>query len=147
METVFPNCTDRVGKILYDGPIHLLNTTIVPPGADGTWTVESVDTSFVDHCISVLAHAGQIDFIASHIGHEATAQVASELLRQKIDVDRTPWNGDGLAFALQMNRRPPEGKILTREEMEEIGYSWRVLFRVEKANLTVREHLETLGTL
>lgn len=130
MDTVFPNCIDRIGKILYDGPIHLLNTTIVPPGADGTWIVEVVDASFVNHCISTLAHAGQMDFIVSHIGHEATAAVASELLRQKIDMDRTPWDGAGLAFALQLHGRPPEGKILSREEMDAVGYSWRVLFRV-----------------
>jgi hypothetical protein len=58
--------------------------------------------------------------------------MASELLEQPIPMDRTPWDGDGVAFAIQLNGRLPEGQILSRPELEALGYSLRVMVRAEE---------------
>lgn len=123
---------DLQEKAFFGGGLHLLNTTIIPPGASGTWVVEDVETEWAKH---VVAHAGHWSmFPNSHIGHQATATIAGELLAVGVEVSRTPWDGRGLGLALQLNGRPEEGKILSREEMEALGYSWRVLYRIDPAD-------------
>jgi hypothetical protein len=125
-----PEINSAVERLLSAGEhVHLLNTTIVPPGADGLWRVVEVDISYIIHILSWLGHSGAWGFLHSHIGHESTAQIASELLRQKVEVDRRPWDGAGIGVAIQLNGRPPEGKILSREEVEAIGYTLRLVFR------------------
>lgn len=125
-----PKCSSQIETLLNRGAaLHFLNTTIIPSGADGAWLVEEVTVPFIRHCLLYLGHAGQVDFAVSHIGHEATAQVASELFGQPLPMDRTPWAGDGLGVAIQLKGRLPEGQILQREELEKIGYAVRVVFR------------------
>lgn len=121
---------NAIERLLGQGAeVHLLNTTIVPPGADGLWRVAEVDITYVVHILSWLGHSGAWGFLHSHIGHESTAQIAAELLRQKVEVDRRPWNGESIGVAIQLNGRPPEGKILSREEVEAVGYTLRLVFR------------------
>lgn len=62
--------------------------------------------------------------VTSAIGHEATAQVASVVLGQAITVNRIAAEmvaGDE-AICIKLRGRAPEGVILTREQMDEIGY-------------------------
>lgn len=131
---------DNQAKALYGGGLHLLNCTIVPPGASGAWIVEDVAAEWAAHLWAHACHGNTS--IEVHVGHEATVQIASELLQAgRIDVDRTPWDGRGLGLALQLNGRPQEGKILDREEMEALGYSWRVLYRIDMSDgLPVDHH-------
>lgn len=128
-----PEIDKAVELLLHRGAeVHLLNTTIVPPGADGLWRVVEVDISYIMHILSWLGHSGAWGFLHSHIGHESTAQIATELLRQRVDVDRRPWDGAGIGTAIQLKGRPEEGKILSREEVEAIGYTLRLVFRAEE---------------
>lgn len=62
----------------------------------------------------------------SHVGHESTARIVSTLLGVDVPFDRAPFAG-GMALCFKLNGRPPEGRILTVEEIEAIGYTWRVL--------------------
>lgn len=125
-----PKCSPQIEILLNQGAaLHFLNTTIIPSGVDGDWIVEEVTVPFIRHCLLYLGHAGQVDFAQSHIGHEATAQVATELFGQPLPMDRTPWKGDGLGVAIQLRGRLPEGQILSREELEKVGYAVRVVFR------------------
>ena len=65
----------------------------------------------------------------SAIGHESTAQIMSALLDYPIKVNRIQAKmepGD-CAYIFKMKGRPPEGKILSCEEIEEIGYEWGYL--------------------
>lgn len=128
-----PRCADEIDAILLNQPwLAFLNTTIIPPGADGVWVVEEATAEYVRRCLSMLAHHGLVDFGRSHIGHESTAAIASELFfpgSAPLLVDRTPWDGKGVGVALQVRGRPQEGKILTRAEVEKLGYTVRVLFR------------------
>ena len=67
----------------------------------------------------------------SAIGHESTAKIISTLLGIECPVNRIQYSqkvGD-FALVFKLNGRPEEGKILTIEEIEKIGYSWGELLR------------------
>ncbi len=58
--------------------IHLLNTTIIPSGLDGTWCVATVDADVAAWLKRLAAGGGDPGIeptlpFASHVGHEATA--------------------------------------------------------------------------
>lgn len=120
-----PRCAKEVAELLESGAhLHVLNTTIVPPGADGTWIVEEVSQEYARRLVQ--ARDG---IVFSHVGHQATADAATEVLGVSVRLDRTPWDGKGLGVALQLKGRLPEGKILNREDLEKMGYTLRVLYR------------------
>ena len=68
----------------------------------------------------------------SAIGHAATAQLVSELLGLSVPWRRIAYRqeigADALVFRL--DRRAPEGVVLTRAEIEEAGYGWTLLTRL-----------------
>jgi len=67
--------------------------------------------------------------IVSAIGHESTADILTELLSTPVKQNRITYRQepDDLAVVFKLNGRPAEGQILTREEIEEIGYSFGFL--------------------
>lgn len=76
----------------------------------------------------VLAGGGFV----SAIGHEATATVLSQLLRQLVPVAHITASlapGDR-AIVLRLKRRQPEGKVLSEEEIQSIGYELGLLIRL-----------------
>ena len=101
--------------------IHLLNTTIIPATAPATFVARG-RTVTVEEARELVG-----DGFVSHIGHESTAQIFSEILGVPVPMDRRPWDASGVGLILQLNGRPPEGRILTREEIESIGYTLRVM--------------------
>lgn len=67
--------------------------------------------------------------VNSAIGHESTAQIMSDLLKIDVPVNRQQYTqliGD-IAIVLKLNGRLPEGKVLSRAELEEIGFSFGVM--------------------
>lgn len=69
----------------------------------------------------------------SAIGHESTAAILTELLGVPVSVNRVAFEqrvGDE-ALVFKLRGRPPEGAILTREQIDEIGYDFGLLFRAE----------------
>lgn len=67
--------------------------------------------------------------VTSAIGHDATAQILSELLGQDVPVNRIQYKqrlGD-VAIVFKLNGRPPEGRILTAEECHAIGFTFGAL--------------------
>lgn len=70
--------------------------------------------------------------IDSAVGHASTAQIMTALLGVEIPVNRQMFvqqpGQDALVFKL--NGRPQEGKILTAEEIEQIGYKFQILKRI-----------------
>jgi Domain of unknown function (DUF1874) len=82
------------------------------------------------------------DGIQSHIGHDATASIMSTLLGIPVPMDRTPLaqqQGQG-AIVLKLGKegqmfRAEEGRIYSVEDMEEIGYSLKLLVRLPDAYL------------
>ncbi len=71
--------------------------------------------------------------VFSVIGHSATAEILTELLEIKVFANRIeysqPINTTALVFKLKS--RIPEGKILSRAEIEEIGYEFGILRRLK----------------
>ena len=69
----------------------------------------------------------------SAIGHESTAQIISELLEIDVPMARisvSPEVGD-MFLCFKLNRRPLEGAILNRVQLEELGYGWCTMHYVE----------------
>jgi len=68
----------------------------------------------------------------SAIGHESTAAFLSDLLGLPISKMRGEFRqrpGER-AVVFQLNDRPPEGRVLDREEIERIGYKFGLLRRL-----------------
>ena len=65
----------------------------------------------------------------SAVGHQATAQILTELLEVEIPQNRIQAKQeDGqMALVFAMNQRIAEGVILNREEIEQIGYTLNLL--------------------
>ena len=74
---------------------------------------------------------GTIDNFNSAVGHQSTAEILSELLGVNVPVNRQnyfqPPNSQALVFKLKT--RAPEGQILSRAEIEKIGYEFGLLSR------------------
>ena len=71
--------------------------------------------------------------IQSAIGHAATAEIMSELLKHTVETNRIEFfqtEGDD-ALIFRLKKRPAEGLILTREEIEEIGYEFGILKKLD----------------
>ena len=73
------------------------------------------------------------DFISA-VGHESTAQLLSELLETEIKpnrifVDMELWDE---ALAIQFLERIQEGKVLSKEELEELYKQGKIVFRLIK---------------
>lgn len=68
----------------------------------------------------------------SAIGHRSTAEILTEILQIKVEVNRMEYRQkvDDIALIFKLRSRPPEGKILTSEEIEEIGYDFGILRRL-----------------
>ena len=69
----------------------------------------------------------------SAIGHESTARMLSELLGVAVMVRRDDYQQQvgEQAIVFKLKRRPPEGAILTAEEIQAVGYEFGLLTRTE----------------
>lgn len=101
----------------------LLNTSIITNPGSYEYKTIGLETAK-----SLLGFA---EGYVSHIGHESTAQIMSELLGIEVPMSRVPFAQEPrqLALVFKLNGRPPEGKILSRDEIESIGYTWGLLLR------------------
>ncbi|RME30644.1 DUF1874 domain-containing protein [Candidatus Parcubacteria bacterium] len=71
--------------------------------------------------------------IVSAIGHASTAEILSELFEypvqvQRVEVEQTPTD---VALVFRLKGRLPEGKVLTRSEIEQIGYEFGRLEKLD----------------
>lgn len=71
--------------------------------------------------------------VRSAVGHPATSEILTELLGVKIEVNRIEYSQEigETALVFKLQKRAPEGKILSRDEIEEIGYGFGILRRLE----------------
>jgi hypothetical protein len=70
--------------------------------------------------------------IESAIGHQSTADLLTMLLRYPVAANRIEFKqgvGD-LALVFKLKGRPPEGKVLSREEIESLGYEFGLIERI-----------------
>lgn len=101
------------------GLIHLLNTAIIPAQA-GDCDIQVYTITLAQCQEMVCGNAWQ-----SHIGHESTARVLSQLLGESIPMSREPWDGSGIGIAFQLTQRLGEGQVLTEEEVRALPYIFR----------------------
>ena len=103
--------------------IGILNTSILTE--DGEYRLKSISTEeareLVENCI-----------LDSAIGHKATANIMSVILGTKIEFNRQLFSQKvgQRCLVFKLNGRPEEGKILSIKEIEDIGYSFKILERL-----------------
>jgi len=105
--------------------LALLNTSILTAAGNYILTDISLDQARQ----LVTDNAGNLD---SAIGHASTAEIMTTLLEADIPVNRQMFSQDigQRALVFKLNGRPEEGKILTTEEIEAIGYKFQLLERL-----------------
>ncbi len=103
--------------------LGLLNTTIAT--CDGVFQVNTIS---LEQAIEIVQEYG--DDIDSAIGHTSTAQIMSTLLGIEIPVNRQQFvqKPGQIALVFKLKGRPEEGKILTVEEIEAIGYEFKTMY-------------------
>jgi hypothetical protein len=101
--------------------IVLLNTSILTAFGSFEYRPASLEE------IKNIVHSA--DEVVSAIGHQSTADILSELLERDVPVNRILYQQQPgeVAAVFKLNGRPEEGKILSREEIEEIGYQFGLL--------------------
>lgn len=69
----------------------------------------------------------------SAIGHKSTAEAISDSFNINIPMNRIDFKQEigQKAIVFKLNKRPPEGSILSRTEIESIGYSFKLMERLE----------------
>lgn len=105
-------------------PVVLFNGTVAT--TNGVYSVKDIEVEKAKEYIN------QYGF-ESAIGHSGAAQVISDLLGKDVQVHRIQYHQaiGQIGIALKLKERPPEGNILNREEMEQIGYSLKIIERHE----------------
>lgn len=102
--------------------VALLNTSILT--TEGEYSLRQVTLEEARK----LVRENELD---SAIGHQSTAEIMTTLLGVEVPVNRQMFAQEvgQLALVFKLNGRPPEGTILSIEEIEKIGYKWQVLER------------------
>jgi hypothetical protein len=108
--------------------LTLLNTSVV--SEYGTYIYEQISLDEARELAREFQQQGKT--VQSAIGHQSTADLLSTLLGFTVSVNRVEFKQslDDIALVFKLKRRPPEGRILTREEIEEFGYEFGLLTRV-----------------
>ena len=106
--------------------LAILNTTIAT--TDGTYEIKSISLDEAKELIN--KNQGNLD---SAVGHQSTADVMTTLLNNEVPMNRQMFlqKPGQVALVFKLNGRPPEGKILTPVEIEEIGYSFKTMTRTK----------------
>ena len=65
----------------------------------------------------------------SAVGHQSTCDILTSLLEVNVPMNRVMYKQDSgdQALIFKLNGRPEEGKILSVEEIKEIGYEFGLL--------------------
>jgi hypothetical protein len=103
--------------------VYLLNTTVIP--CQGLWDVQPCELRYARYLAGMKDHKGD-PYVISAIGHSSTAELLSTLLDAPIAANRLtvqPQEKD-ILLCFKLKQRPPEGRVLTVEELEELGYEF-----------------------
>ena len=93
-----------------------MNTAMMP-NTEGTYVSKKIERHDVDSCL--------VGFdVVSAIGHEGSDVLMSTAIGREVNVNRiTVSLDDGDAIlCFKLRTRPPEGKILTLDELNAIGF-------------------------
>lgn len=113
-------------------PIALLNTAIVT--TTGIYQLEEISLATAKDLVyhSLTDYADNFCGLDSAIGHEATAEIMSKLLSTDIKMNRQEFNQKvgQIAIVFRLNKRPPEGTILSLDQLIGIGFHFQKLTRI-----------------
>lgn len=103
--------------------ITILNTSILT--TTGTFRLDDITLKEAKN----LVHNNDI---LSAVGHKSTADILTTLLEKEIPANRIEYaqNVNEKALVFKLNGRPEEGKILTADEIQEMGYKFQLLTKV-----------------
>lgn len=103
--------------------LAILNTSIVT--ADGDYTIRTVG---LVEARDLVAAATTLD---SAVGHDATADLLTDLLGREIQVNRQLFEQQvgQAALVFKLNGRPAPGVELDLAGLNEVGYTLRLLTR------------------
>ena len=111
-----------------DVTLILLNSSVVT--SYGTFTYQPLSLDEAKALIQDFQKAGKA--IQSAIGHQPTAEFLSVLLNFSVMTNRIEFhqttNDEALIFKLK--QRLPDRQILSRKEMEAVGYEFGLLIKV-----------------
>lgn len=104
--------------------IAVLNGPIVTSFGNYTYFPVPIESA------KILINAAEF---SSFVGHESTAQIVSELLEKPIGYSRKELKQKigQIALVFRLKQRAPEGKVLNKTEVEEIGYEFGILYRLK----------------
>jgi hypothetical protein len=107
--------------------LTLLNTSIIT--AYGMYVYKSLTLEEAQALLHEFQRKGKP--IQSAIGHQSTADLLSTLLEFPVGVNRMEFKQtvDDVGLVFKLKQRAPEGTILSREELEAIGYEFGLLLR------------------
>lgn len=108
--------------------LTFLNAPVVT--ASGVFNYEQISPVIARKIITEFKTSGRE--INSAVGHEATAEVMTRLLKFPVDFNRTEFaqTPEDVALVFRLNKRQPEGKVLCCQELEDIGYELGLLTRL-----------------
>jgi hypothetical protein len=112
--------------------LAILNTSILTAFGSFDYKAISLEDAKL-LCFNALEPTiGPDDGVLSAIGHESTATILTSLLEVNISMNRIQFAQElhQSAIVFKLKGRPPEGKILTVEEIEVIGYEFGLLTRL-----------------
>ncbi|MBB6621981.1 YddF family protein [Clostridium gasigenes] len=107
-----------------DLPVGLFNGTVAT--TNGLYSIKDIDLDTAKRYIK------QKGFISA-IGHEATAEIMSDLFGMNIPMNRIQFHQQigQIGIVFKLNERPPEGEVLDRAELERVGYCLKIMERFE----------------
>jgi hypothetical protein len=103
--------------------IAILNGCIIT--AEGEYSCKTIG---LEAAKQLIQSAPQI---ISAVGHQATAEILTDILETEVTFNRIDFHQEAgqQALVFKLNRRPPEGVILSRDEIEAFGYQFQLLSR------------------
>lgn len=104
-------------------PIAILNGCVIT--AEGEYSCRTISLEEAKRLVKAASR------IISAVGHQATAEILTDLLGRKIAFNRIDFHQEAgqQALVFKLNSRPPEGSILSRSEIEQFGYQFQLLTR------------------
>lgn len=105
-------------------PVGLFNGTVAT--TNGLYRIKDIDVDTAKRYVK------QNGFISA-IGHEATAEIMSDLLGLDILMNRIQFHQEigQIVIVFKLKERPSEGELLNREELERVGYGLKIMERLE----------------
>lgn len=102
-------------------PIAILNGAIIT--AEGEYSCRTISLEEAKQLVRSASN------IISAVGHQATAEILTDLLETKVPLNRIDFQQETgqQALVFKLNSRPPEGVVLSRKEIEELGYQFQLL--------------------